>query len=116
MRGDRGSLGGIGDSQGGAACGESAINMGINDYAGPTSESSFKASARAAIDMGKVSDDVILFIQNQISSGGATPATFAQYMRDLATLNDLIPIYIPSFLGTYVEANAAGTCPRIARI
>lgn len=84
-------------------------NVGINDWGGtPTAETPWKASVQTVIDRAvAVGSDVLLTIP--INTGSGNRPTFAQYLRDLATLNGLVqPLDLGLALGNLAQATAAG--------
>ena len=88
------------------------INVGINDFnqVTPTTEAAFKAGVQTLIDRGKISGDVMLVIPNDTGAVHAANRTaFAQYLRDVATLNGLVaPLDLAAALGSYAAADTAG--------
>jgi hypothetical protein len=83
-------------------------NVGINDWGAPTGETAWKASVQTVIDRAvAVGADVLLCVP--INTGNGNRPTFAQYLRDLATLNGLVqPLDLGVALGNLAQATAAG--------
>jgi lysophospholipase L1-like esterase len=91
----------------------SIIMMGINDQTAGTSESSFKTSMQAVIDIARVSGDIILCsgTPSNTTGGEGGRQTYARYMRDLAELYGFPFVDVVELMGTDANATAQGWKP-----
>jgi len=92
-----------------------ALNLGINDMIFSRPVSSYMSHMQAIITNMKVSGDVILFIPNEIGTGGSQTVTTPEFqlpyrnaIRKLALDNGLPLIDLTTRLGSYDAANTAG--------
>jgi hypothetical protein len=89
------------------------IDTGINDWnTGPTSISTYRSNVQAVITGAKLSGDVLLLGPNPTNTNGtgtpAVQATFLAALRDLAAINNVPYLDIPTLFTSYDIANASG--------